>query len=98
MQNKLGAPSPLGLSFVDNQVNFSLHAPHATTCAILLFDAKETLIETLSLDKILNKTGSIWHYSTDYARLKGLKYLYLLNDKLHVLDPYAKFLNTSSKW
>jgi glycogen debranching enzyme GlgX len=98
MNTKSGSPSPLGLSFEGDQVNFSLHVHEGISCTLLIYDRKNNLKYTLPLNPQLNKTGSIWHISLDYASIKEMGYEYLINDKHKILDPYAKFLNTSTKW
>jgi hypothetical protein len=77
-----GVPSPLGLCFIDDQVNFSLHIHEANACSLLLYNTKNSLTHTIVLDPILHKTGSIWHISLNYEIIKGFYYEFLINHQL----------------
>lgn len=97
MQIQNGSPNPYGISFHEDKVNFSLYA----SCAKLLeihFYKDNQFITSYKLDPELNKTGHIWHCSFEAKDVIHLEYLYLLDNKHYVLDPYAKFLNTSHIW
>lgn len=97
MQIQPGLPAPYGLSFENNNVNFSLYAPFARFVEIHFFE-KNQLKFTIPLDPNRNKTGFIWHCSCPLGNLEELEYLYFIDNKHYVLDPYAKFLNTSNRW
>lgn len=98
MKTKPGFPFPYGLSFHQTQVNFSLYAPKATCCELLIYSEQGVLHTTLTLDPKLHNSEGVWHISVEFAPLKGCCYLYRLNNVSLILDPYAKFLNTSRHW
>ncbi|GAV83252.1 Alpha-amylase domain-containing protein/CBM_48 domain-containing protein [Cephalotus follicularis] len=63
-----GQAFPLGVSEVDNGINFAIFSQHATTVTICLsipergkLDGVDGGMIELSLDPRLNKTGNIWH-------------------------------------
>jgi isoamylase len=93
----LGSPWPLGLSSNGSWINFALHAPTAHSVTLVFFKNAKTEKEFF-LDPSSHKTGEVWHVSLQFDDIKDLDYLYLI-DKTHwILDPYAKFLNTSHTW
>jgi len=58
-----GRSSPLGASFVDGGVNFSLFSRTASTVELLLFDRDDdaTPSRTIRLDPATNRTYHYWH-------------------------------------
>jgi isoamylase/glycogen operon protein len=98
MNTNHGSAAPYGINFINNFVNFSVHAPLALRLNILFYSPDNQLVKSVALDPKYNKTGTIWHIALKKEDILGLSYLYLLDDIHTVLDPYAKFLNTSIKW
>lgn len=97
MQIQSGSPAPFGLSFINGKVNFSLYAPLAK-CLDIHFFENDKLKMSVTFDQHLNKSGSIWHCLVDAKDIMELEYLYFIDNKTYVLDPYAKYLNTSNIW
>lgn len=67
-----GQPSPLGVSEVDNGINFAIFSEHATSVTLCLslpqtnaLGSLENDIVQLRLDPNVNKTGDIWHLSIE---------------------------------
>ncbi|CAI8599091.1 unnamed protein product [Vicia faba] len=63
-----GQAFPLGVSQVDNGINFAIFSQHATAVALCLVLPERESIDTLdggmielALDPHLNKTGDVWH-------------------------------------
>jgi isoamylase len=97
MQLQSGTPAPYGLSFHDGKVNFSLYAPHAKFLELHFYE-HEKIKMTVIFDPEINKTGHIWHGMLEAHDIMNLDYLFFVDNKHYVFDPYAKFLNTSNIW
>lgn len=93
----LGFPYPLGLSFSQNMAQFALYAPQADSVSLIVYKHQKEF-KQFDLDPELNKTGGVWHIALDETSVLGLEYSYLINQRTYILDPYARFLNTSSTW
>ncbi|GLU16137.1 hypothetical protein SLE2022_325870 [Rubroshorea leprosula] len=71
-----GQASPLGVSEVDNGINFAIFSQHATAVTLCLqlpqrreLDGLDGEMVELSLDPHVNKTGDVWHiYIEDLPR------------------------------
>ncbi|XP_057417188.1 isoamylase 1, chloroplastic [Lotus japonicus] len=100
-----GYPAPFGATVRDGGVNFaiySLNAVSATLCLFTLSDFQDNQVtEYITLDPLMNKTGSVWHvflkgdfgdmlygYKFDgkFSPIEGHYY----DSSLILLDPYAK--------
>lgn len=103
-----GKPYPLGVTFTEQGVNFSLFAEHAQRVTLcLLHSETEKIVARIPLDPEKNKTEFFWH-----IELKGLElpllYGYRIDGSHHspffydpkilLVDPYAKILKTPSTW
>ncbi len=109
-KTKRGYPQPFGVSKHDNGYNFSLFSEHASAVSLCLFSPEEhDPVLEIPLDPQVNKTGNVWHiflsdvpakyhygYRVDgpYDPLKG----HYFDNRMIVLDPYAKQVASSSKW
>lgn len=97
MKIESGLASPYGISFINEKVNFSIYAPLVKELEIHFFKNNQ-LKKSILFDQDLNKTGHIWHIMLEGSDVLNLEYLYFLDKKHYVLDPWAKFLNTSNIW
>ena len=109
IQWEKGTPSPLGVSRVDNGVNFALFSKNATGVTLCLFSAtsKHAFAE-IPFDAECNKTGQVWHIllkhlpdHVDYGyKVTGPNDnpCYRFDPKRILSDPYARALNTSHQW
>ena len=107
---KKGLTSPLGASHSKKTTNFAIFSENATAITLALFTPHclYPFLE-IELDPKEHKTGSVWHVAVEnlpdhviYSyRAKGpcdpSKGL-IFNDKLFLLDPYAKGVDTSHIW
>ncbi|PLX51289.1 MAG: glycogen debranching enzyme GlgX [Desulfobulbaceae bacterium] len=106
-----GVPLPLGVSFHEDWVNFSLFCRHGEQVSLLLFLPGHTKKwQELVLDQTVNRTGDIWHIQIwglpaviDYGfRVvgpydpEGSGHCY--DHKRLLLDPYAKGLSNGGSW
>lgn len=97
MQIYCGSPNSYGISFYEDKVNFSLYTSSVQKLEIHFYKNNQ-FIASYQFDPEVNKTGHIWHCAFNADEVMNLEYLYLLDNKNYVLDPYAKFLNTSHIW
>jgi isoamylase len=98
MKTKTGLANPLGLSHCcEGFINFAIHAPQAREIALVFFEKGQECLK-ITLDKTLHKTGSIWHIAIEENIVLSKEYLFCIDQAKFVIDPYAKFLNTSSVW
>lgn len=105
-----GYTYPFGVSKYPEGYNFSLFSTSATAVSLCLFrpDEKLPFLE-IPLDEEVNKTGDVWHifvydlppeyhygYRIDgpYDPIRG----HYFDNRMIVLDPYAKEVASSSKW
>lgn len=96
---KRGIPKPFGCHHIDQGINFSLFAPLAKSVTLVLFNKKGDAYEEnrrVPFNSLINKTGNIWH--TEIAADDSLYYLYLIDEKQWVLDPYAFELCSGTEW
>ncbi|MEX1012933.1 MAG: isoamylase [Waddliaceae bacterium] len=105
-----GAPSPFGVSQVEEGINFALHSKHAENVRLCLFyfDTGEPFAE-IPLDPNVNRTGDSWHicikelperlvYGYRISKEHGRPIKKFYKPEKIVLDPYAKAVNTSNQW
>ncbi|WJX34986.1 Isoamylase 3, chloroplastic [Trifolium repens] len=81
-----GQTFPLGVSQVDNGINFAIFSQHATTVTLCLVLPERGSIETLdggmielALDPHVNKTGDIWHISIEDLPRSNVLYGYRID-------------------
>ncbi|XP_024028368.1 isoamylase 1, chloroplastic isoform X2 [Morus notabilis] len=100
-----GSPVPLGATLRDGGVNFAVFAGNAvkaTLCLMSLSDLEQNRVtEEISLDPVINQTGSVWHVFVK-VDFKDMLYGYKFDGKFSpeeghyydpsriVLDPYGK--------
>ncbi|KAG6591680.1 Isoamylase 3, chloroplastic, partial [Cucurbita argyrosperma subsp. sororia] len=101
-----GQAFPLGVSEVDNGINFAIFSQHATAVTICLSFNERIDDRTLEfkLDPDDNRTGDIWHICIQDLPRKNVLYGYRIDgpqgwhhghrfdDSIVLLDPYAKFV------
>ena len=105
MNEKPGNPYPLGATWDERGVNFSIFSEHATAVELCLVD--EAGMETRIALK--RRTGFVWHcYLADikpgqryayrvhgpYEPARGLRF----NPNVRLIDPYAKALSGLHDW
>jgi glycogen operon protein len=107
----LGVPLPLGVSFQEEWVNFSLFSRHAEQVSLVLFRPGETRKwQEIFFDGETNRTGNIWHIQIWGLPLE-IEYGYRVvgpNDPRgsghcfrhdrFVLDPFAGALSNGGVW
>lgn len=96
---KRGMPFPLGVSQTDEGVQFVLHAVHAKSCNLLLFESGEKEVKT-RIDLKEYQIGNV--YSICFEKKKqtdfeGMEYLYEVNG-ISQIDPYATKLTGRTDW
>ncbi len=104
-----GHPIPEGATLYPEGVNFALFSRHGRAVTLVLeIQGERTSQVELELDPLVNKTGDIWHILIKNLperfaygfRVSGPfepeSSGHHYNDKLILIDPYAKALNSSS--
>src|SRR5690242_9079873 len=70
-----GTPLPLGATWIEEEkaFNFSIHAEHAESVALLLYSADDLVspVLTFQFDFIRNKSGRIWHCRLSLDQMRG---------------------------
>ena len=107
IRSTTGCPLPLGANPTPDGINFALFSRHAESVSLVIETEKknndpERLV--FALDQNIHKTGDIWHIQLS-GLPAGIRYGYQLsgpwepttsghgfNDKLTLIDPYAKEL------
>lgn len=101
-----GSPEPVGLTFIDGKVNFSMLSQHAFEVFLAIFLPEKSVPE---LEIPLKRTGSAWHAALEEVP-EGAEYaIRCLGDgppttalpfspKRWLFDPYAKVPLTREKW
>ncbi|CAA7400953.1 unnamed protein product [Spirodela intermedia] len=81
-----GKASPLGVSEVENGINFAIFSKHASSVILCLSDTKRENVEALGtnmieivLDPSKNKTGDIWHICVEGLNRSGIHYGYRID-------------------
>src|SRR5208283_175455 len=73
-----GAPTPLGLSWIEGQkaFNFALYSKHASAVSVLLYSAEDLVRPLLQFhfDPLVNKSGRVWHCRLKADAIKGARY------------------------
>jgi isoamylase len=103
-----GSPSPLGATFNDRGVNFSLFSEHATQVELCLFDSPDAPVESHRI-ALPEKTDQVWHGCLPDVK-PGQVYGYRVygphdperghrfNPRKILLDPYAKAIARDLCW
>ncbi len=103
----IGSPSPLGATHVlPGCWNFAVYSPNIITELVIGDYASGKIIESFSLDPIVNRTGDIWHIAiqTDEETLLwgwriDSRFASLATRRAPiVVDPFAKLLKTEHLW
>ncbi|OMP01291.1 hypothetical protein COLO4_12004 [Corchorus olitorius] len=93
-----GQAFPLGVSEVDNGINFAIFSQHATAVTLCLslpqrgeLDSMAGTMTEISLDPRVNKTGDIWHICIEDLPRSNVLYGYCMDgpkdwDKGHRFD------------
>ncbi|XP_074263073.1 isoamylase 3, chloroplastic isoform X2 [Silene latifolia] len=77
-----GQAFPLGVSKIENGINFAIFSQHATSVALCLLlpdkgsDARSDEMMEFKLDPKLNRTGDVWHILIEDLPLSGVLYGY----------------------
>ncbi len=110
IKSERGSATPLGVSRLDNGVNFAVFSQQASTVKLCLFSpGSKHPIEEFNLDPDINKTGYVWHIQLKDLPTEHIEYGYKIAgasgdprnafDPLRTLsDPYAKGLACSQRW
>ncbi|MFH0753456.1 MAG: glycogen debranching protein GlgX [Candidatus Omnitrophota bacterium] len=103
-----GRPYPLGATWDETGVNFSIFSENATKVELCLFDSPESKVETHRM-LMMEQTDQIWHcylpgawpgllygfrVHGPYAPAEGHRF----NPNKILLDPYAKAIGRRVKW
>ncbi len=99
LQINQGKPYPFGATSDEGKTNFALYCPLAQKLTLCLFKLDHTPICRVPLDITTNRTGDVWHVVMNDLILPFL-YAYEIdgNNKLLVMDPYARGTSSSSCW
>ncbi|KAL9224599.1 hypothetical protein vseg_000618 [Gypsophila vaccaria] len=108
-----GFPDPLGATLYDGGVNFAIFSKHSVSATLCLFNYsdlhKEKVTKEIPLDKLINKTGDVWHVLLR-GNLNNMLYAYKFDgprcpkeghyyDPSHIVfDPYAKAVISRGKY
>ncbi|MCG6552988.1 MAG: glycogen debranching protein GlgX [Candidatus Magnetominusculus sp. LBB02] len=105
-----GSPAYLGATLIRNGVNLAVFSKHAEHVTLVIFEpgVRKPMAEIV-LSPSFNKTGDIWHifllgidmaarYGYRMGRRSGNGKLHGFNDKLVLLDPYAKAVVGAAHW
>jgi isoamylase len=103
-----GSPFPLGATYLEDGVNFSLYSENATAVELCLFDSDKNQTESAKI-RLIERTDFIWHIF-----VKDIKPGQLYGFRVHgpyepqnghrfnpnklLLDPYAKAVSGSFDW
>ena len=75
---KEGAPSPLGVTWVEEEqaFNFALYSKHATGVTLLLYASDETVKPAAQyrLNFLTNKSGRVWHCRIPVSQMRDVRY------------------------
>jgi len=105
-----GSPLPFGTKKESDGVNFAIFSKHAKKASILIYNIeKETLLEEIELNPVINKTGHVWHikikglppefgYAYTFDGERDKKEVHRFNPKKLLLDPYARLIKDSTPW
>lgn len=106
-----GVPLPLGVSFHEEWVNFSIFSRHGEQVCLILFLPEHTeKWQEIFLDSDVNRTGDIWHIGitglppqVEYGyRVVGphdpAGSGHCFQHDHFLLDPYAKALSNGGRW
>lgn len=81
-----GQAFPLGVSEVENGINFAIFSQHATAVVLCLFlpqrgkkDRMDDLMVELTLDADVNRTGDIWHICVEDLPRSNVLYGYRID-------------------
>src|SRR6476660_9691026 len=100
-----GSPLPLGATWVEEEqaFNFAVHAEHAESVTLLLYNAADVVSPLLSyrFDFLRNKSGRIWHCRIPLSEIgeacyygysvsgEAVSYIHSFDPQKILLDPYA---------
>lgn len=100
-----GKAQPLGATIMEKGVNFALFSKHATAVTLYIKEKKKEKL--IPLDPKCNRSGDIWHIFVKNLTLP-IHYAYKVdgpseppysfNPEDLLTDPYAKRLDSSTKW
>ncbi|MBS1990414.1 MAG: glycogen debranching protein GlgX [Cyanobacteria bacterium SZAS LIN-3] len=108
---RAGSPLPLGTRESEGGVNFSIFSRHAERVCLELFALPQDSvpIRTIELDRIINRTGDVWHVWVEGVK-SGQLYAYRMdgpynpseghrfNFKRLLLDPTATAISQMPVW
>lgn len=110
LESSPGTPTPLGVSLQGTGLNFAIFSKHATKVTLFLFESGNLQpFFQVQLDADTHRTGWIWHIQLFGLQTHEIEYAYQVEGSnqdpkncfkpdILVSDPYAKGLNTPSKW
>lgn len=107
---RAGRPYPLGATFVPGGVNFAIFSRYASACTLVLFEreAGESLVEIPFPEEF--RIGHVFAMTVFELDYENIEYGYRLqgpyrpheghhfDDKVILLDPYARAVNGRSVW
>jgi isoamylase len=77
-EKRYGAPSPLGVTLVEEYqaYNFALYSRDAGAVTLLLYDDRDFVnpVYQFRFDYLVNKTGRVWHCWVPLAQAPGARY------------------------
>lgn len=95
MKRGQGQPLPLGVTILEDTVNFSVAVPKGKECRLILYKAGDDVpCETFVMKESL---GEVYYLSLTDIRASEYEYNYLVDGQV-VADPYAKALAGKTAW
>ncbi len=95
MKKLQGFPLPMGVSFQENKVNFSIAVPEGKACSLLLYPVgKKEPCHIIDMEESLGEVRSLALEDLEFSLYE---YNYLINNTV-VIDSFAKVLRGSETW
>lgn len=97
MRQTQGQPLPLGVTIINDSINFSIAAPKGKPCQLLLYKKGETIpAKAIDMDE-KKAVGEVRFYAAKGMDISNYEYNYLIDGKV-VVDPYVKSLTGKTTW
>lgn len=95
MKKVQGQPLPLGVTLIEEKVNFSIAVPEGKSCSLLMYRAGEN--EPCESFEMEESIGEVRVLALDEVSASTYEYNYLMNGEV-VTDPYVKALAGRHEW
>ncbi len=95
MKQIQGNPLPLGVTVVENKINFSVEVPEGAECNLLLYHPGKTT--PFAEYPMTESAGEVRCLALEVTESRNYEYNYLINGEVKI-DPYAKALAGKLRW